>query len=149
MWGLMRTNVRPDNGEKQRARRRQRGQSLVETAIVFPILVLLLAIVIDASRAFETYIVLTNAAREGARFASLANPLTEEKIRELVYENVVGSGSNITDMSQFQKDDIVLEASSTVVTVTVPYTVDLWFGGILGLNEWPLQKTAIMPRAEP
>ena len=52
-------------------RRRERGQSLVETAIVFPILLLLLAAVVDFGRAFDAYIVLTNAAREGARYGAI------------------------------------------------------------------------------
>jgi len=50
---------------------RERGQSLVEAAIVVPLLLLLLAGVVELGRAFYTYIVITNAAREGARYASL------------------------------------------------------------------------------
>jgi Flp pilus assembly protein TadG len=118
-------------------------------AVIVPVLLLLLAAVVDFGRAFDSYIVLTNAAREGARFASRANPLTEAEIKDLVYEDVVGSGTNITGMSKFNKGDTVLEASSEVVTVTVPYTMDLWFGGLIGIDQFPLQKTAIMPRGEP
>jgi Flp pilus assembly protein TadG len=131
--------------------RRERGQSLVEAAVLLPILLLLVAAVVDFGRAFDTYIVLTNAAREGARFGSLAHPLTETeitKIKDLVFDDVVGSGTNITDMSSFQKDGIVLQASTDVVTVTVVYTMDLWFAGFVGLDEIRLQKTAIMPRAQ-
>jgi Flp pilus assembly protein TadG len=128
--------------------RRERGQSLVEAAVLLPILLLLVAAVVDFGRAFDSYIVLTNAAREGARFGSLANPLTEAEIRDLVYDDVVGSGTNITDMSSFQKKDIALLASTDVVTVTVVYTMDLWFAGFIGLDQFRLQKTAIMPRAQ-
>jgi Flp pilus assembly protein TadG len=48
-----------------------RGQSLVEAAIVVPLLLLLFAGVVELGRAFYDYIVITNAAREGARYGSL------------------------------------------------------------------------------
>lgn len=148
MSRLVRTKVWTGRQLKTHDGRRERGQSLVETAIVVPILLLLLAAIIDFGRAFDTYIVLTNAAREGARFASLANPIDPAQIRDLVYDDVVGSGMNITDMSTFKKGDIILEESTDVVTVTVPYTMTLWFGGLIGVDQLPLQKTAVMPRAE-
>lgn len=148
MRGPIHSKIWPARKGKARVRR-ERGQSLVETAVVVPILLLLIAAVIDFGRAFDTYIVLTNAAREGARFASLANPLTESEIRDLVYDDVVGSGTNITDMSSFDKNTITLEASTDVVTVTVPYTMSMWFGGFIGLDQVRLEKSAVMPRAEP
>jgi len=43
------------------------GQSLVEFALVAPILALLLLGAVDLTRAFYTYIVLSNASREAAR----------------------------------------------------------------------------------
>ena len=54
----------------KRTKRRERGQSLVETAVVLPILLLLVVAIVDFGRAFDAYIILTNAAREGARFGS-------------------------------------------------------------------------------
>jgi len=51
-------------------RARDRGQSLVEFAIVLPILLLLLSGVIDVGRILFTYIALTDAAQEGAIFAA-------------------------------------------------------------------------------
>jgi Flp pilus assembly protein TadG len=47
--------------------RRQRGQSLAETAIMVPILLILVFGVVEFSMAFRAYTVLTNATREGAR----------------------------------------------------------------------------------
>jgi Flp pilus assembly protein TadG len=128
---------------------RQQGQSLVEAAVVIPILLLLLAAAIDFGRAFDAFIVLTNAAREGARFGSLAEPLTVSEIQDLVVEDVVGSGTNITNMADFSLTNVDLISTTTVVTVTVSYDFDLWFGGIIGLPTVELQKVAIMPRALP
>jgi Flp pilus assembly protein TadG len=115
-------------------------------AFVLPALLLLLAIVVDAARAFDAYIILTNAAREGARFASLAHPLDEDKIKDLVVEDVLGSGSNVTHMSDFSKGDISMQESTAAVTVTLSYEFPLWFGGLLGMDKFDLEKEAVMPR---
>jgi len=48
---------------------RSKGQALVEFALVFPIIVLLLLAMFDMGRAVFIYNGLTNAAREGARLA--------------------------------------------------------------------------------
>lgn len=47
--------------------RSERGQALVETAIVMPVIVLMLFGILDAGRIFSTWIVINNASREGAR----------------------------------------------------------------------------------
>ncbi len=54
----------------KRLGRDERGQSLVEMTLVVGLLLLLVAGTVDLGRAFHTYIVLTNAAREGARWGS-------------------------------------------------------------------------------
>ena len=46
------------------------GQSMVETAIVLPVVLLLLVAIVDAGRVFHSWLIVTNAAREGARSAS-------------------------------------------------------------------------------
>jgi len=50
--------------------RGRRGQSVVEMAMLMPLLLLLVVGVADLGRAFFSYIVITNASREGARYAS-------------------------------------------------------------------------------
>ena len=51
--------------------RRDRGQSLVEFAFMFPLIVLLAVVMIDMGRAVWSYSQLTNAARQGARVAAV------------------------------------------------------------------------------
>ncbi len=53
-----------------RRRRRSRGQSLVEFAIIVPMILVLLGIIADSGRLFFSYVAITNAAREGAIFGS-------------------------------------------------------------------------------
>lgn len=52
--------------------RREGGQALVELALMTPILLLLIAGIIEAGRAFYVYIQLANASREGARYGMLS-----------------------------------------------------------------------------
>jgi Flp pilus assembly protein TadG len=54
---------------KPDTRKRERGQAMVETAIAIPILLVLMVGIFEVGRAYETWQVLTNAAREGARMA--------------------------------------------------------------------------------
>src|SRR5690242_1109390 len=50
-------------------RNRSRGQALMEFALVIPIFLLIVVALFDLGRAVFSYNTLTNAAREGARFA--------------------------------------------------------------------------------
>jgi Flp pilus assembly protein TadG len=53
----------------RRARRRSRGQALVEFAIVFPIIALITLGLLDLGRAIYTYNTLAQSARQAARIA--------------------------------------------------------------------------------
>ncbi len=48
-------------------RRTEQGQALVEMALVLPILILIIFGIIEFGRIMNTYLIVTNAAREGAR----------------------------------------------------------------------------------
>jgi Flp pilus assembly protein TadG len=52
----------------------ERSQSLVEFSLVVPILMLLALGIVDFGMAFKSYVELTNASREGARYAVVGNP---------------------------------------------------------------------------
>jgi len=54
---------------KTKTRNRERGSAMVETAICIPLLLVLMVGIFEVGRAYETWQVLTNAAREGARVA--------------------------------------------------------------------------------
>lgn len=123
----------------------EKGQSLLEVAVALPILVLLLAIVVDASRVFDALIVLTNAAREGARFATVEPSPTLAQIEALVVQDITGSGTNITQMQDFDADDVNVVFGSTAITVTVSYEFDLWFGGLVGVPKLAISKQSAMP----
>ena len=133
------------------AGRDEKGQSIVEIALLLPILALLLVVVIDAARAFDAYIVLTNAAREGARYGSFFRQemsATDSYVEQVVVDDVRGSGTNLTRMDDFGLANVTVEGmeeNSTAVTVTVSYDFGLYFGGLVGLDTFHLQKQAVMP----
>src|SRR6478735_7347122 len=56
-------------GRRNPSTRRDRGQALMEFALVIPLFLLLMVALFDMGRAVFAYNTLTNAAREGARMA--------------------------------------------------------------------------------
>jgi hypothetical protein len=67
----MRKHSRSWRGAKTRIGREEHGQSLVELAVVLPVLLLLLLGIMDFGRAFNYWITETQVASEGARRAAV------------------------------------------------------------------------------
>jgi len=148
----------------RQADRAQQGSNLVEMALILPLLLLLLAAIADFGRAFNHYIVITNAAREGARRATRI-PQTAETdavIRSAVIQEAANSGVDLTDDAGLTVITIsplllVDRDTATPITVTVEYTFTTIMGGLVGLPEFPMRtQTGMMlfegyptPTAEP
>ena len=60
------------SGTWGRRLRSERGQALIEMALTLPLLLLICVGIFEFGRAYQTWEVLTNAAREGARVAGTA-----------------------------------------------------------------------------
>lgn len=73
---------------------KENGQSLVEFTLALPFLLLVLFGAIDLSRAFQAYIVVTNSAREGARYGS-THPNDNPGIESHALAEATGSGVTI------------------------------------------------------
>lgn len=70
---------------RRRARTDERGQALVEFALIAPILILLIVGVFELARAWQSYQVITDAAREGARLAVIDDPaITSDSVLNVV-----------------------------------------------------------------
>jgi len=67
----------------------ERGQDLIEYAIIFPILFMVLVGIFDLGRVVYYYSALTNVAREGARWAVI-NPTDTANIKGIVCYYAVG-----------------------------------------------------------
>ena len=51
--------------------KREEGATLVEFALVIPVLLLLVIVILDLGRAVNAYVTVSNASREGARYATV------------------------------------------------------------------------------
>ena len=70
----------------------RRGQAAVELAVILPVILLLAVGLIEMARAWHHHQVVTNAAREGARMAAVANPLTTTASVDSMVRNVLVQG---------------------------------------------------------
>jgi Flp pilus assembly protein TadG len=107
----------------QKARRRFRsdsGAELIELAIVLPILLIVVAGIIDFGFLFHRYEVITNAAREGARMAVLPN-FNDADVQERVRQYLDSSGleRNVAVVPLPTRSTLTLTTGATVDVVTV------------------------------
>lgn len=93
-----------------------RGTELVEFALVLPLLMLVLGGIIDFGFLFQRYEVLTNAAREGARLATLGYSCADVKARVTSYLDA-GLGAGASSQST------VLGSEQTIGSGTAGYRV--------------------------
>ena len=105
----------------------ERGAAIIETALTLPILLLVSVGIFEFGRAYETWEVMTNAAREGARVAVLPNPTAgaaDARVRAylqvggLNYDSSVGVAIDPVQVSLGAAGN----ASASRVTVTYPFT---------------------------
>jgi Flp pilus assembly protein TadG len=113
--------------ERVRTWRGELGQSLVEFSLVLPIMLLLLFALVDFGRAFHTWLVVTNSAREGARAASVQKP--EADIRARINQT---AGSLDTSKLTIQLTNVQGPRGTTVeVDLTYAFQYVTPIGGIL------------------
>ncbi len=73
--------------------RRERGEGLVEFALILPVLMLVLMGIIDLGRAVYAYNVVANSAREGARYG-IASPSDTVGMINVARSSAVGLDPN-------------------------------------------------------
>lgn len=95
----------------------QKGQALVEFALLVPIFVILLFGIMEFARLWETMSVLTSAAREGARVAAVSSPSVSQARsaaeRVLAASNISGATVSVSGPNS---------DSEVIVTVSINYT---------------------------
>lgn len=116
-------------------RREDRGQALVEMALVVVLLLLLLLGIVDFGRAMHTYVVITNAAREGARYASHF-PHYPDGIFSVVADYGAENGITLTEGTNITiiPDRPDLATSGEPVVVRVEYPFPTIMGGLIGID---------------
>jgi len=114
------------------------GQSIVEFALVLPVLLLILMGIIEFGRLLETTNVLTSAAREGVRVAAVTAPDASQ---------VNNAAQNILTANNISNATITVNGPNTnrEVSVTVQITyVPLTGSFIPGLGSLQLTRSSRM-----
>lgn len=88
---ITKERYRPEMHWSTLLRRGERGQGLAEMAIIMPLVLLIIAGVIDFGHILRTYTIVVNAAREAA-FAGAAAQLSDNDIRALVNDELERGG---------------------------------------------------------
>jgi Flp pilus assembly protein TadG len=102
----------------------ERGAALLEAAITIPLILLISVAIFEFGRAFQTWQVLTNAAREGARIAVI-NGTTDEQIRTRVRDYLDAGGlplarSNAVTVN-VQRAVALGNSNASRITVNYPF----------------------------
>jgi len=104
--------------------RSARGAELIEFALVLPVLLLLIAGILDMGFLFNNYAVVTNAAREGARMAAVPG-WVETDVRARVNGYLAGAGLTLTGVTTSVEPVAVDVGGRSInavkVVVTYPY----------------------------
>ncbi len=108
----------------------RRGQSLVEVALVLPIIIMILLGLLDFGRAFYTMVALRDAADEGASYAAI-KPNDTVGIQRRAAEAS-------TNLVTIQMADVSIVRPPTIavgqpITVTVAFFFDLYTPFVQGL----------------
>src|SRR5262245_44964780 len=114
----------PTTGRRRRFRS-ERGAAMLEAAMTLPLLLFVCIGIIEFGRLYQTWQVMTNAAREGARVAVLpTQPSVDARVRQYLQMGGLNSdnsvGVNVTAVPVSLGGGAT--ASGSRVTVTYPFT---------------------------
>jgi Flp pilus assembly protein TadG len=105
-------------------RRSDKGQAVVEMALILPILLMLLFGIVEFGRIFNTYMIVTDLSREGARLGAVGD--NDATIHTSVDSFATGSGLNSANITvTITPTAAGTRARGTSVQVQVSYPVDI------------------------
>jgi Flp pilus assembly protein TadG len=105
-------------------RRRPRGQAMVEFALILPVFLLLAVGMLEFARAWNLHQVMTDAAREGARRAVLADTdMDWDSAQAAMWRHVAMSGYDPAHatMSRDPVADWKVSGKNMKITLSLPY----------------------------
>ena len=102
----------------------ERGAALLEAAITIPLVLLICVGIFEFGRAFQTWQVLTNAAREGARIAVLADT-TDDQVKQIVRDYITSGGlrlpADAPNLVVVERGVALGPNNASRVTITYPF----------------------------
>ena len=121
--------------------RDERGQALVEFALIMPFLLLFIIGIVEFGRAWNQHQVITDAAREGARSAVLFDvSITDDSVRKIIRTNLARGGVNPTAATINIADEGA--GGSSIVSISKPYQF-AFFGSLM---KWTTGQSTITLR---
>jgi Flp pilus assembly protein TadG len=102
----------------------ERGQTMVEFALVLPVLVTVLLGIFQFGVTFKNYLQLTDAVRSGARTAAVSR-LAADPVGTTVSQVKTAAGDIAPDMTVTVTSDWV-HGDDVVVKATYPYSISLF-----------------------
>lgn len=120
----------------------KKGQSIVEAAMIIPIILIIFMGIFEFGRIFNTYLIITNASREGARRAAVGGA-------DIDIINTIYATTSTLDPSAMQ---ITITPSATnrlsgaQATIDIKYSLPLIFPVVSSIapNPLPLEAKTVM-----
>ncbi len=129
-------------------RRSERGQGMVELALMLPMMLTLVLGVVDLGMGFRTYITLNNAAREGARWVTIYPSDPGGAMARVAFEadhaGLENTGSADGGIQVTFSPQQSVYTAGQEVTVTIRHDYPVMFGIITGLPNVPFSAEATM-----
>ena len=100
--------------------RNERGAALLETAVTLPLVLLVTVSIFEFGRAYQTWQVMTNAAREGARIAVIAGT-TDTQVSDAVRNYMKNGQLPSYAAATVSVNRNVPFGATTASTITVTY----------------------------
>ena len=129
-------------------RRSEHGQAMIELALMLPFLLMLVLSVIDLGLGIRTYITLTNASREGARWVTVHPTDPNGALARVAVEaNRAGLSNTGSPTGGIQVQFSPAQTQymeGQEVTITIRHDYPLLFGIITALPDLPFQTATTM-----
>lgn len=120
------------------------GVALVEFAMVLPLLLVLVFGIVDFGRAFQTWITLTNAAREGARLGTVSQDVQAVRRRCESTAALNGVSCSVSGLPGITGQDVTVTARFTLRFITPVGSLISLIGGQGMRTTYNMSSTATM-----
>ena len=138
-WRFLKKHSRLNRGE--------RGDAIVEFVLVLPILLMLLFGILEIGRVLDAWIVVQNAAREGARAGSLATTTAANTTAQHTAADYLQTAfGNRDDIDRFRIGQAVIASDAVSLSVEADVHIYTPFMQTILQASVPVRATAVMPR---
>ncbi len=123
-----------DMSTGRRRHRKEKGQSMVEFALVLPLFLIVMFIIADFGVGFSRWLVLTNSTREGAREGTVGASVAEIQDRTASTSNgLLDAGDVVVTYEDFASDGVG-QGDAVAVSADYEYNLITPLGRILNLT---------------